>query len=84
MGYLQGINQYHNTQLKISRPLTVVKLTTEILITQKQRLVGILQAMTENWTYAFCHIWEDVSDSHLGHIIWTQKNSAQNPFCEPY
>ena len=41
--------------------------------------------MTENWTYAFCRIWEDVSDTSFGtHIIWTQKNSAQNPFCEPY
>ena len=24
--------------------------------------------MTENWTYAFCRIWED-SDSHLGHTL---------------
>ena len=23
--------------------------------------------MTENWTYACCRIWEDVSDGHLGH-----------------
>ena len=46
-----GYKSIANTQLKISKPPTVVKLTTEILITQqiqiimliqKQRLVGLL------------------------------------------
>ena len=33
IGYIQGINRWLNPQLKNWRPLTVVKLTTEILIT---------------------------------------------------
>ena len=33
--------------------------------------------MTVNWTYAFCRIWEDVSDNSFGtHIIWTQKKQC--------
>ena len=32
--------------------------------------------MTENWTYAFCRIWEDVSDSHLGHTLYGHKKTV--------
>ena len=32
--------------------------------------------MTENWTYAFCRIWEDVSDSHLGHTLYGRKKTV--------
>ena len=63
MGYLQGINWWLNPQLKNWRPQTVVKLTTEILITQKiytdnhaysETTFGgptVGYGMTENWTY---------------------------------
>ena len=32
--------------------------------------------MTENWTYAFCRIWEDVSDNHLGHTLYGHKKTV--------
>ena len=32
--------------------------------------------MTKNWTYAFCRIWEDVSDSHLGHTLYGYKKTV--------
>ena len=32
--------------------------------------------MTENWTYVFCRIWEDVSDSHLGHTLYGHKKQC--------
>ena len=41
--------------------------------------------MAENWIYGCYGLNEDVSDSHLGHTENRHtKNSAQNPFCEPY
>ena len=51
--------------------LAVVKLTTEILITQKCMLIQkfggptIRYVMTENWIYGCCGFWEDVSVSEV-------------------
>ena len=38
-----GYKSIANTQLKISKPLTVVKLTTEILITQQIQVIMLIQ-----------------------------------------
>ena len=56
--------------------LTVVKLTTEILITNteisaySETTFGgptLGYVMTENWIYGCCGFQENVVDSHLGH-----------------
>ena len=36
----------------------------------------IVYGMTENWTYAFCRIWVDASDSHLGHTLYGHKKTV--------
>ena len=63
--------------------LTVVKLTIDILVTERYTGIQIQKSMliqkqtfggptlgyvmTENWIYGCCGLNEDVGDSHLGH-----------------
>ena len=86
MGYLQGINQWLNTQLKKLETLTVVKLTTEMLIANTE-----IYAYSET-TFGGPTIGREVyaiGYEMLVIVIWDtlstdKKNSSQNPFCEPY